>query len=190
MKRFFTRNKGGGMRGLLCIEGELSAVHIRPNGGLNNRVELGVLQQSKMQRFLNMIREGGMPLPFGMVVTNAGVNFMVDDWDADTLNISDLNFHDSGTGITAAAVGDTNLQTLAGPTTRATGTKSQPSANIIRSVGTITYTGTLAITEWGIFNAAARATVNMWDRKVFSAVNVVATDAIQFTYDLTISSGG
>lgn len=190
MKKFFTRNKGGGMSGLLCIEGELSAVHIRPNGGLNNRVDLGVLQQSKIQRFLNMLKSGGMPIPFGMVVTTAGVNFMVDDWDADTLNISDLNFHDSGTGVTAAAIGDTNLQTPAGPTTRATGTKSQPSANVIRSVGTITYTGTLAITEWGLFDNATRGTDNLWDRKVFTAVNVVNTDAIQFSYNLTISSGG
>jgi hypothetical protein len=30
----------------------------------------------------------------------------------------------------------------------------------------------------------------MWDHKVFSAVNVGVGDAIQFTYTLTISSGG
>ena len=30
----------------------------------------------------------------------------------------------------------------------------------------------------------------MWDHKVFSAINVVNTDSIQFTYSLTISSGG
>lgn len=30
----------------------------------------------------------------------------------------------------------------------------------------------------------------MWDRKVFSAVNVVSSDSIQFTYQLTINSGG
>jgi hypothetical protein len=30
----------------------------------------------------------------------------------------------------------------------------------------------------------------MWDHKVFSAINVVNTDSIQFTYTLTISSGG
>ena len=30
----------------------------------------------------------------------------------------------------------------------------------------------------------------MWDHKVFSAINVANTDSIQFTYSLTISSGG
>lgn len=30
----------------------------------------------------------------------------------------------------------------------------------------------------------------MWDRKVFAAINVVALDSIQFTYTLTIASGG
>lgn len=30
----------------------------------------------------------------------------------------------------------------------------------------------------------------MWDHKVFAAINVVASDSIQFTYTLTISSGG
>lgn len=30
----------------------------------------------------------------------------------------------------------------------------------------------------------------MWDHKVFSAINVVNGDSIQFTYDLTITSGG
>lgn len=30
----------------------------------------------------------------------------------------------------------------------------------------------------------------MWDHKVFAAINVVNGDSIQFTYDLTVSSGG
>jgi hypothetical protein len=30
----------------------------------------------------------------------------------------------------------------------------------------------------------------MWDHKVFSAINVGSGDSIQFTYTLTISSGG
>lgn len=30
----------------------------------------------------------------------------------------------------------------------------------------------------------------MWDHKVFSAINVISGDSIQFTYQLTINSGG
>lgn len=125
------------------------------------------------------------------LVTDAGVGFMVDDWDNNAQDITNINFHDSGTGTVAAAVTDTDLGVPAGPTTRATGTKSQPAANQIRSVGTISYTATLAITEWGLFNQAARGAGSvLWDRKVFAAINVVNGDSIQFTYTCTINSGG
>jgi hypothetical protein len=126
------------------------------------------------------------------LVTDAGVAYMVDDFDnaAGGADISLFNYHDSGTGTTAAAVGDVDLVTPAGPTTRATGTRSQPAANQFRTVGTISYTGTLAITEWGLFTDATRGSDTMWDRRVFSAINVVNGDSIEFTYTLTCSSGG
>lgn len=126
------------------------------------------------------------------LITDEGVAYMADDFNnADGgADISLFNYHDSGTGTNAAAVGDVDLQTPAGPTTRATGTPSNPSANQYRSVGTITYAGALAITEWGLFTTAARTTTVLWDRRVFSAINVGASDSIEFTYTLTISSGG
>jgi hypothetical protein len=104
-------------------------------------------------------------------------------------NITLFKFHDSGTGVTAAAIGDTDLQTPAGPTTRATGSQS-PSGVVYTTVGTIAYTGTLAITEWGLFSTAARATTEILDHKVFAAINVVSGDSIQFTYALTCNAGG
>ena len=125
------------------------------------------------------------------LITDAGVAFLVDDWDNDAQNITTMNFHDSGTGTTAEAVGDTDLVTPAGPTTRATGTKSQPAANQLRSIGTINYTGSLAITEHGVFSQATRGGASvLWDRSVFAAINVVSGDAIEFTYTCTVSSGG
>lgn len=123
------------------------------------------------------------------VVTDTGVAALVNDWDDDSDDITLFNFHDSGTSSTAEAASDTNLIAEAGPTTRATGTKSQPSANIIRSVGTIAYTGTLAIVEHGLFSTAARTTDLLWDRTVFSTINVVSGDSIQFTYDCTFTAG-
>lgn len=127
-------------------------------------------------------------LGFG-VVTDAGVASLVDYLDAGT-PAQTPNFHDSGTGTNAAAVGDVDLQIPAGPTTRATGTKSQPTAPQYRSVGTISYTTTLAITEWGLFYDATRGSDTLWDRRVFTAINVVNGDSIEFTYTLTINSGG
>ena len=125
------------------------------------------------------------------LVTDAGVAALVDDWFDGSADITTFNYHDSGTGTTAAAVGNTDLETPAGPSTRATGTKSQPSANQLRSVATITYTSTLSITEWGLFNQSARGAGSvMWDHRVFSAISVTDGDAVEFTYTLTVNSGG
>lgn len=155
----------GHMFGALTAYGTLSATIIHKDG---SRTELG---------------------PVGMrVVTDAGVAYLVDDWDNGTNGITLMNYHDSGTSSTAEAAADTTLGTQAGPTTRATGTKSQPSANVLRSVGTIAYTGSLAIVEHGLFSQAAQGGT-LWDRTVFTAINVVSGDSIEFTYDCTLNAG-
>ena len=123
------------------------------------------------------------------LVTNAGVAYLADDFagaigSADATN---FNYHASGTGTTAAAVGDTALQTDSG-VARVAGTQTNPSNPVYRTVATMAYTSTLAITEWGLFSASTSGT--LWDRKVFTAINVVNGDSIQFTYDLTITAGG
>lgn len=126
----------------------------------------------------------------GLVVTG-GVNFLATDFASGQASprISSMNFHDSGTGTTAATSTDSGLQTQAGPSTRATGTQSNPVTNQYRTVGTISYVSTLAITEWGLFNQAAQGGT-MWDRRVFAAVNVVSGDSLQVTYTLTLNAGG
>lgn len=129
------------------------------------------------------------------VVTDAGVAFIVDDMDNSATDITTLNFHGVGTGGTAEAAANTALVTesttaLNPDSTRATGTKTQPSANILRSVGTVTFDGSAAITEHGIFSQAATGGGTLLDRSLFSAINVAPADSIQFTYDLTFTSGG
>jgi len=123
------------------------------------------------------------------IVTTAGVNYMATDFASGgvTPTISGFKFHDSGTGAVAAATTDTALGAAGGPA-RVSGTPSNPTANQYRTVATIAYTTTLAITEWGVFSASTAGT--LWDRRVFAAINVVNGDSIQFTYTLTIASGG
>lgn len=124
------------------------------------------------------------------VVTTAFVNALASHLNNAGSTISDFKYHDSGTGTTAAAIGDTDLQTPAGPATRATGSQGA-STNVYTTVGTISYTSTLAITEWGLFRDATRgAPDTLADRRVFSAINVVSGDSIQFTYTLTTNAGG
>lgn len=129
------------------------------------------------------------------LVTDVGVAFIVDDWDNDAQDITTFNFHGVGTGTNAEAAGDTTLQTesttvLNPDSTRGTGTKSQPSANILRSVGTLTFDGSAAITEHGLFSDVDTGQGVLWDRSIFSAINVASGDSIQFTHNTTLNSGG
>lgn len=132
---------------------------------------------------------------WGRVVTDAGVAFLVDDWDNNAQDLTTLNYHGCGTGTTAEAANQTALvsesTTALNPdSTRQGGTRSQPSANIYQSVGTVTFDGSAAITEHGLFSQAATGGGVLWDRSLFSAINVASGDSIQFTYQATINSGG
>lgn len=193
------------------------------------------------------------------------------------------NQHVTGKGTTAASALDYKIETIStnGGQTAIAGTQSFSSAGtmavpVYKTVATISYTGSEAVTEWGLmtnatlssttgspFTAATATTFTgtatpytassstvqglqqqivepgtttvlgliasnttsvatltnngttgwwtkaamtagstpggtetytlrpiMWDHKVFSAINVVSGDSIQFTYSLTVTSGG
>ena len=158
--RAFTR-----ITGIPCMIGELRARLFRANGEV---IDYGVLGRR--------------------VVTTAWVNFIVAQLQTETSEFGDLKYHDSGVGVTAADVADTDIETTDGES-RATGTQVEgASANIYRSVGTISYTTSKAITEHGLFTQSTGTT--LLDRHVFSAVNVVNGDSIQFTLNYTCTAGG
>lgn len=148
----------------LKLNAELSATYIDPNGV---RHDLGVISRR--------------------VVTTVGVAWLASAFN-NTVEPEILNYHDCGTGTGAEANGDTTLGTPYGGS-RGTGTQSLPgSTNIYQSVATISFTSTLAITEHGIFTASSAGT--LFDRSVFSAINVVNGSSIQFTWQLTLPAGG
>lgn len=136
-------------------------------------------------------KRDGTKVDFGVVgyrvVTTAFVNYMVDQLQTETSTWGDFKYHDSGVGTTAENVTDTAMETTDGEA-RSTGTQTETSANIYRSVGTISYTTTKAITEHGLLNDVSAGT--LLDRTVFSAINVINGDSVTFTYSLTVSSGG
>jgi hypothetical protein len=138
-----------------------------------------------------LIKADGTKVSYGVlghrVVTTAFVNFVTDQLQTETSVFGDFKFHDAGVGTTAEAIGDTGIETTDGES-RATGSQTESAANAYRSVGTIAYTSTKAVTEHGLFNDATTGT--LLDRTVFSAINVVNGDSIQFTYTLTLSAGG
>ncbi len=102
-------------------------------------------------------------------------------------------YHDSGTGTTAEGLEDTALVTPWGGA-RSVGTQIiKPDYDYIyRSVATTIYNNTFAITEHGLFCTTSGNTpggYNLMDRTVFTAVNVVNTDSIIFTYDISFTPG-
>jgi len=202
------------MQGQLKMSGSLSARHIRARGpGLRWKLSnylrwsfikalIGVIVARETARGFGigtaygkleavLIKANGERINYGLlslrVVTTAFVNFVVDQLQTETSVFGDFKFHDSGVGVTAEAIGDTGIETTDGEG-RATGTQTEGAANAYRSVGTISYTTTKAITEHGLFNDVTAGT--LMDRSVFSAINVVNGDSIQYTYTLTLSAGG
>ena len=149
--------------GVATITGKLEAVLIRADGSMINYGVLGYRQ-----------------------VTTAFVEFVVDELITETSEFGDFKFHDSGEGSTGENASDTDIETTDGES-RVAGTQVEDDGDDYQSVGTITYTSTKAIVEHGLFSIVTGGT--MMDRTVFSVINVVNTDSIQFTYTINVPAG-
>lgn len=267
--------------GRLAVSFDRHGGALRYPGGLEWRTNLSasLFRQGKY--------EGSVDLGSGLV-TNVGATALANEAvilagvSGAPINVLRLsNFHASGLGATAAAALDFKIQTISGAGGQTPVAGAQTWINTMavpkyQTVATIAYTGTEAVTEWGLFSngtlstttgtpfTAATATtftctgtpftassttvqglqqqlvipgtttvigqiasnttsvatlVNnvttgwftqaamtngstpggteaytlrpiMWDHKQFSAINVNNGDSIQFTYQLTVSSGG
>lgn len=159
--------------GIMCAIGELSIVVIKADGTV---IDYGVVSYR--------------------VVTSAGVNYLVDDFDLATggADVSLFKYHGIGTTNTAESSGDTALAaestTALNPdNTRATGTSTQPSANIYQSVGTLTADGAIAAVEHGLFTTSGTGTGTLWDRSIFTVINLASADSLQTTYAVTFTAG-
>lgn len=137
-----------------------------------------------------LVKKDGQVIDYGVlgyrVVTNAFVNFLVDNLIAEQTTFGDFKYHEAGTGTTAENATDTDLVTPDG-LARDTGTQVEGSANQYQSVVTRSYSSSLAITEHGIFNDPSAGV--LMDRTLFAAINVSNGDSIQFTYTLTCNAG-
>lgn len=149
--------------GVVEMESSLSAIHTKKDGTV---VDLGVICRKK--------------------VTKAFVNFLVDNLQTETSAFGDFKYHEVGTDNTAEANTQTTLETSSG-IARATGTQTEgASANIYKTVATITADTTENWVEHGVFNASTGGT--MMDRSVFAAIGVESGDTVQFTYELTCNA--
>ena len=95
-----------------------------------------------------------------------------------------------GIGATAANVTDTTLDseivTVGGE--RASATASRTTTDVTNDTATLVHTfnltGTLAIVESGVLNAASTGTLLC--RQVFTAINVINGDSLQVTWDVDV----
>lgn len=148
--------------------------------------------------YCDVVRGSGEHLPLGLVsldvVTTAGVNFLVDAWQ-NSVELEIMKYHGVGTNSTSPVIGDTALgaesTTALNPdNTRGTGTLTEgASANVFRTVGTLTADASIAMTEWGLFSQAATGGGTMFDRATFNVVNLVASDTVTWTFDCTFAAG-
>jgi len=147
---------------------------------------------------VQVIRRDGRRINYGVVsrrvVTNNGVAFIVDAWQ-NSVELENMKYHGCGTGTTAEAAADSALVTesttaLNPDSARATGTQTEPATHQLTSTGVVTFDNSAAITEHGLFSAATTGTGVLFDRSVFSAINVVSGDSISFAYTVSFSSGG
>lgn len=96
-----------------------------------------------------------------------------------------------GTGTTAAAAGDTTLETeiTTNGGDRGAATASRTTTDVANDTATLVktfnFTGSFAVTEAGALNNASSGGV-LLNRQVFTAVNVVSGDSLQVTINVDV----
>jgi hypothetical protein len=186
---------------------DVAGSHLPPDvmGTLIEMMSKVVILQSSLS--LKVIRGEWAPHPFNVedygvvgnkVITDAGVGFLVDAWQ-NSVELENMKYHAIGTGTTAeAATGAgaamvTELTTEYNPnSTRATGTTTEASALVFRSVATNTLDAApgAALREHGLISDPAVGSGVMWDRTLYAAITLASGDGLMSTYDMTGTSGG
>ncbi len=117
------------------------------------------------------------------LVVNTGLNYITSRMKDATSGV--MSHMALGTGTTAAAAGDTDVETIAGSREALDSTTvSTNTINYVCNFEANDVTG--AITEAGIFNASSSGT--MLCRVVFSALNLTSTDSISVDWTITLSA--
>lgn len=154
------------------VYAKLSAVHI--DGKTGKRTEYPCLSTQYVTNVFLAIVTGCMR-------ANAG----------NLASIQLFKYHGVGTGTATPAATDTALGAetiyVYGSERTSDGTRAGSAATYV-SVSTVTFVTvptSLAITEHGLFDTATIGEGNLLDRSKFTAITVVTSDQIIFTYTLT-----
>lgn len=161
------------LRGFRRVDAESSRKEARPAGMLRAT-----------------LRHRGSEYDLGLVsvdmVTDDGVAFVIDALQS-LATIDNLKWHGSGTNSTGELQGNSVLGAEVG--SRVSGTQEEgASANIFKSVATLSYGSVYSIVEHGLFTASSSGV--LFDRSVFASIGVDTNTSIEFTYEWTLNAGG
>jgi len=129
-------------------------------------------------------------------VTTAGTDALAQAFQG-AFTLGNFKFHGFGTGTTAEAAAHANLVTelttaYASDSVRPTGSQANGASNsAYKTIATLSPDANCAITEHGLFSNSTVGQGVLWDRSVFSAINLVgSSDSLQVTYELTLTANG
>lgn len=123
------------------------------------------------------------------IVTTVGKNSLASLLNSASAGTSVVTHMGFGSGTNPVAVGDTILQTelVGNGYARAAVARSNPSANVIQYVATLTgITATVTVQEAGLFNAATSG--SLFAHQLTGAVTLSSSsDSLQVTWQVTFS---
>jgi len=120
-------------------------------------------------------------------VTNDFAEFLVTTMQTADTSLSTFYYHGAGTDNTAESSGDT---ALGSEILRSTGSLDETSAMVFKSVATLTFGSSNSVEEHGLFNEDTSGPGIMLDRSTYTAIDLNSSDQIEYTYELTVESGG
>lgn len=149
---------------------------------------MNAVEGSKLTGYvlIEMVRDGEVidRREFHNLITTVGKAWMTGALSGGVASPETMKYIGVGTGTTAAAAGDTALETPV--ETRATGTQSLVTTtttdDTYQVVGTVTFSTARAVTECGLFSASTSGTIMA--RKVFDVMNCDASVSLQFTWQI------
>lgn len=161
---------------------------------LLDRIRSVVIMESALG--IQVRRHNGQAEDYGIVsrklVTTAGCTAMAVAWANATF---DAKYMGLGTGAGAEAASNTGLSTEIAANHYAGGVR--PTCTHVESTVTVPLVGAHTqttdvdgITEHGIFTSATQGAVTLWDKSLFSVINLAVADVLTATYTLTLTAGG
>jgi len=135
--------------------------------------------------------KGGPIVDYGTLsyqkVTNDFAAFLVTTMQAEDTSVASFFYHAAGTDNTAESSGDTELGS---EILRSTGTLTETSAQVFKSVATLTFASSNSVLEHGLLNDDTSGPGILMDRSIYTAIELNSSDQIEYTYELTVESGG